>query len=533
MNEKEGSVDRFRKAVANRIYPFRKQLTPTPFADRRVVVIDSDVEKTAANPLSYMRGWKGIQRLNYVFGDAVDIVELQKLACTPTPNMCINRIATDVSTTQWEITPLSKEDAEKPTDVAKDHARFIQNWLMDGLNDNGESFQSILHKVTRDISILDAGLIQKEYANSGNRSLVQLWSGCGGLYLKEMDSFQRIGIVQDVFRKQQSVQNFKVGYWFNPWYSSENNFNIPFEPHEIIYMMQYPRSDIPYGSSSVQALRVMLSGLMYGEEFYQEFWREGGVGNVMISTEQSMTDPQYAQWSDRLRTEMKAKLIKMIPLDSNPKVQTMMTPIKEIGWLETRSEYRSMVIAMFNVTSEVLGFTGDIHKATAESQRSVYIERGLWPKLKLLEWYINKQIIEEFFAAEDPEHSPHFMHGHKGKWAGATIDCMFRFKLYDPIGDKQQLEVDEKQLLQGLTTVNDIRRRNGLKELSWGDINPQFLLNPQQWSQSWMYQAFTDADWKKLTGCNAPDRVAQIPAAVKPAATPEETVKAYKESRTS
>ena len=97
-DKKESLPNRIRKSVANAIY--HQKQTDVPFANRRVTTVDPNAERTAASSLSYMRGWKGIMRLDYLFGNAVDIVELLKLALTPTPNMCINRISTDVSTTQ-------------------------------------------------------------------------------------------------------------------------------------------------------------------------------------------------------------------------------------------------------------------------------------------------------------------------------------------------------------------------------------------------------------------------------------------------
>lgn len=468
-------------------------------------------------------GWQGIQRVAYGGGPLIDPNELRNLANSPTPLMCIQRLVEDVQNTQWDVIPLAKENQEIPDAQALAHARSIRDWLWQGPNENRESFAHILSKVVSDLMILDAGVMHKEYAAKPPHAFVQLWTNDGGLFTKEIDVYQRLGVKKDVDIEAKMIQNYHVGYWYNPYGTP----NVPWEPHEIVYMMQHPRTDTPYGTSKMFSLKTIVGALMYGEEYYHNFFETGGTGNLFFSTEEALTDPQWQEWRQRIKAEMDAVYFKVIPLDRKPNVATFGATPQQMQWLETRADYRHMVMALLNVTSEVLGFTADIHKATAESQRSVYIRRGLWPLLKNIEWYINTQIITEFFWQEqrDPQI---YQHMHEGKWAGKPIDVLFRFKLFDPLGEQQQLDIDEKSLKLGLSKVNEIRRRNGLSTLPWGDINPQFLLNPQQWCQSWFYGAFDPLPWEQATGLPAPTKVLD---AVKPAVTDAQAVKAFIRSR--
>ena len=513
--------ERFRKAANG----FRLKSEPVPSATPHVDAITGShpLRKESTTPEVFYNGWRGQPRLDYALGSFVDIREMRRLALSPTAMLCTQRLSLDVQNTQWEIIPLAKENAEKPDGTALEHAKLMNNWLWQGPNDNHEPFMQILSKAVNDILVLDAGLIKKEYGIAGGKYLVQLWASDGGMFWKEIDKFDRLGKRQDVMIDNQPIKNFNVGYWYN----SMGEPCTPWEPHEIIYMMQNPRTDIVYGTSKIQTLKIVLSALMYGEEYYEQFFKTGGKGNILFSTAQSLVDILWDKWHKNIKDELGKSYFSTIPADNDAKATNFGLTPDQMKWLETKDEFRHLVMGLFNVTGEVLGFTSDIHKATAESQRSVYIRKGLWPMLKLIEWYINTQVVNDFFW-EEPADTNGFAHGHIGRWSGLPIDVMFRFKLFDPLGEIQQLDIDEKNLKNGLTTVNEIRKRNGQSALKWGNVNPMMLLSPQQWTQSWFYQAFTPESWTETTGLPAP---AQVTAAVKPETTPAEDVKAYKQSR--
>jgi hypothetical protein len=486
--------------------------------------IEAKPAKKPSAPPIYTEGWKGQPRRTYAGGDFVDVMELRRLALTPTPYMCIQRLINDIVSTQWEIKPLAKENQTEPDQNAIEHARMIRDWFIFNLNENREPFAHLLTKAVNDLLVLDAGVFFKEYAKGSSHYMVQLWSADGGLFWKEVDVFQRIGkIYAGVSIGDKLHKNYKVGYWFNPM----GEPNIPWELHEVIYMMQAPRTDICYGTSKMQILKTIVGSLMYGEEYYYDFWKAGGVGSIMIGTKEALTEPVWKEWSDRIKEKLKGEFIKTLPLDHEPSVQPLGLSPKDMQWLETKDEYRHLVMALFNTTPVMHGFTADIHRATDESQKSVYIKNGLYPLLKSLEWYFNTQIITEFYW-DEPSTREYYTHGHKGKWAGQEIDCLFRFKLYDPIGEKQELAIDEQKLKNGFATINEIRKQNGEKPLSWGDLNPLFLLNPQQWAQSFYFKALTPESFASLTGAPMPKEVLE---AVKPATTPQEDATAFKMSR--
>ncbi|MCW3994914.1 MAG: phage portal protein [Candidatus Bathyarchaeota archaeon] len=476
--------------------------------------------------------WRGIPRLEMGGGRPFNYIQARTLALTPTPNMCRNKILADVLGTQCEIIPLSKEGRDKPTAEAETHAKEASDWFFNRVNDNGESPYTLIAKALGDLIDLDAGVIIKEYSRV-SKQLVQLHARDGAAFLQVRNRYRRLGEKTSVQWDNFYAENYKVGYWENP-YSGEP---IPWEPHEVVYMIGHPRTDIYYGTSPFTVLRVINSALLHNEEFYNELMVNGAIGSIGISSTQNMQTTVFEQWRERINKILRgSNMIKTITADSDTKFTPLGHNLRDMLWNETREEYRNLTMAVFGLTSAALGFSntsrGNSEK-NVESQKALYIRMGLFPRLKTLEWYINNQILSEFFRDETLElDDGTFKHGHIGKWAGKPQDIFFRFKLFDPIGYKQQLEIDEQELKLGLKTHNDILKSRGYSPVSWGNFNPMFLLDPLKFSQGFSYNILLPKPFSEISGVNIQDiPPPPILEQVQPAAEPEETVKAYKKSR--
>jgi hypothetical protein len=476
-------------------------------------------------------GWNGVPRTLWGGGPDYDYLLARRIANTPTPQICINHLKSDVSNTDWEIVPLAEEGKDKPTDEAKQHARELFNWLYFRPNGNKESFSTLLSKLVDDILIHDAGVWTKLYARSGGHRLVEIHARDGALFRKDIDTYLRLGVIYPTYQEwaekgsqPQVYQNFKVGYWYN-WNSTPK---IAYEPHEIVYIMQNPRTDIPYGTSKVQVLKSIILSLMYSEEYYYNFWFEGGNNPQVISPDLPtvMQDAEYKKFYDNLKDSMSEYMKTLV---AGAKTQTtLLSDPRIIQWLETRPEYIHLAFALYKITPAILGYTKDVHKATDLSQKSIYIQKGLWPLLRLIEWHVNTQIVADWFWDEEKERNV-FAHGHQGKWAGKPMDCMFRFKLYDPIGEAEQTAIDKEKLQLGLTTINSVLKTQGKPKVAWGDISPLFLYNVQQWGQSYAGGAIDPDVFKNITGVEV--GVKEILEATQPQAEPVNAVKAYQQSR--
>ncbi|MFA5307085.1 MAG: phage portal protein [Candidatus Babeliales bacterium] len=511
-----------------------KQDAPFEVSDMRDNSIKVERQKLVAP--SYL-GWQGVPRKLYGGGDAYDYLESRRISLTPTPRLCIQRLKLDVGGTDWEIVPLCEEGSDKPTDEAIEHARQIFNWLYFRPNCNGEPFTQIMYQLVDDILTHDAGVLTKLYGSHGSKRLVEIQARDGALFTKDIDEYNRLGVKYPSVQMETSRrENMRVGYWYN-WNTEPK---IAYEPHEIVYISHDPRTDIRYGTSKMQVLKSLIYSLMYSEEYYYKFWEEGGNNPGIISPDITtasgsaniLNPTEYKAFkeafSDKLRDYMK-----MLIAPGKTQISPLSDP-KALGWLETEDSYRHLVVALFNETPAILGWTKDIHKATDESQKSIYIQKGLWPLLNTIQWYMNTQVIADWFWSEDKERNV-FAHGHEGKFAGKKMDCMFRYKLYDPIGEKLQLDIDEQRLKNGLTSINNLLREQHRGTVDWGDINPLFLYNVQQWGQSYAGGSMEVDVFKNLTGVEP--MIKEIQQAIQPKPKDEnaninsDIVKAFNKSR--
>lgn len=483
--------------------------------------------------------WRGVPRVTYAGGEAYDYIQSRMLASTPTPRMCIKRKKQDVMNTLWEITPLPNSEG-KITETAKQHAKAISDWLYFRPNWNQESFAQIIGKVSEDLDVHDAATITKTYAAKANKHLVQIHARDSALFTKDIDTYLNLGVVTPFYEMDgKRYKNLKVGYWYN-WNADPK---VAYEPHEVVYLMDDPRTDIPYGTSPMYTLRSMLHSLMYSDEFYQAYWQNGAknpciIGPDVVSSTSSsgvMLDADFQKYKIQLKEQMQEYMTRAV---TNSKTNiSMLSDPKTLGWLEQQDSYIRLCTANMNMTPVAIGYTKDIQKSTEESQMSLYIQRGLWPRLKNIEWYMNTQVIADWFWTEKPEYAytrngkiKCFSHEHKGRFAGQPMDVMFRFKLYDPVGEAKELELTEKRLKAGLTSFADALKKHGLPNVSWKDIMPLFCFNPQQWGQSYTGGAI-DADlFKRVTGIEP--AVKDLVAATTPNFNePETATEAFQESR--
>ena len=83
---------------------------------------------------------------------------------------------------------------------------------------------------------------------------------------------------------------------------------------------------------------------------------------------------------------------------------------RELEFLETQNWYYRLVISMFGLTPTELGLVEDTSRATSATQAELSRRKGIRPLLKLLEDFINLEIMPEFmnndiefqFVYDDP-----------------------------------------------------------------------------------------------------------------------------------
>lgn len=341
----------------------------------------------------------------------------------------------------WDIIPKEDYDYDEVKDKIIERKEFLKH-----PNKNRESFAIVIRAALKDILELDAGVLVKVFTRDsydfenlepksgapmlkekGQRKMVEIYARDGASFLAETDKF-----------------GFVTGYW-------QYSYQIPAHPmwfnrEEICYIKRNHRSMSPYGYAPTQAVLDLIKSLHYSTLYNKRFFEESSIPDGVLSilnTSKPEMDNFLSQW----QSDFKAQPHKFAVVNQDIKWMPLSALQKELEFLETQAWYYKLIIAMFGLTPAELGITDDVNRATAATQAELSRRKGIRPLLKLLEDYINEEIMSEF----------------------GDEDIIFQFIYDDPTEKNQALINAELELRLGLKSINEIRDEWGLEPVDWGE----------------------------------------------------------------
>jgi HK97 family phage portal protein len=381
----------------------------------------------------------------------VDTNELRQFSQTFWINACINTILDEVSAIDWDLMAKEGYEHEQVEELIRDVKNFLKN-----PNKNGECFGELLRALIKDIYELDAGVIVKVYTLDsydfdslepksgspmlkpfGERKLAELYVRDGSSFLMETDKF-----------------GYVKGYW-------QYSYQIPAHPmwfnkEEVSYVMRNKRAMSAYGFSPVQAILDIVKSLHYSTLYNKRFFEENALPDGIISLmDSNQNDVQgfINQWN----SEFKGMPHKLAVTTQEAKWTPLGFTNPELQFLESQSWYFKLVIAMFGLTPTELGMTEDANRSSSASQAELTKRKGIRPLLKIIENFINNDIIPEVCAT------------------GGLVECPIEFNFIydDPTEKMQRLQNAQLEIQMGIRTPNEVREDElGLPPLEGGDMTP-------------------------------------------------------------
>lgn len=371
----------------------------------------------------------------------VDTNELRQFSQSFWVNACISTILDEVTSLDWDIVAKEGYNYEEVEKAIYEAKAFLKH-----PNKNRETFTEIIRAVLKDIYELDAGVIVKVYSvdsydfeqlepksgspllkERGQRKLMELYARDGASFLKEADKF-----------------GFENGYW-------QYSYQIPAHPMwfnkaEIAYFMRNTRSMSVYGYSPVQAIIDIVKSLHYSTLYNKRFFEETPIPDGALGLLDT-NETEMKAFVDWWQTEFKGQPHKLAVINKDIKWQPFNISQRELEFLDTQKWYFRLVISMFGLTPTELGLTEDVNKATSESQTELSKRKGIRPLLKIVENFINEDIIPEL--------------GYEG--------IEFAYIYDDPQEKKSRLENWQLELNMGVKTINEVREEMGLEPVAYGD----------------------------------------------------------------
>ncbi len=419
---------------------------------------------------------------------------IRYLAQTPYVEMCIDTILKELISIPWDIIPnpdIPKEEFENDegefTDQTKLEIAHQKNFLLNPNTNPNEYFHDVFIKMPiRDVLELNTGVLNKVF--NLKEEMVEIVARDGatftknpdihGMYTHRADLILQKEILKDIHEVINPFQHIaapivrELGAYFQyGWIAGP--VPVPFGKREIVWLQNMMRSDDIYGYSPVQILAKNLQMLLYQIESDLEYYNDNNVPKGIIGIDASDSDEIKSfkeQWYEQSRKKDEfgnwKKMMNKVPIVNYiPKFERIEFSSSEIQLIEKQRWYTKMVWACFGVTATELGYTEDA-KGTSNQiiQSKVFRKKAVLPNLKLIENAQNKEILPEFEYTYDI------------KLKGDTLTIpkyLFKFIVFDIDEESSKVDLYEKQIDNGIKTVNEIRKSEGDEPLEWGDERPQ------------------------------------------------------------
>ena len=352
-----------------------------------------------------------------------------------------NFIIDSIATTEWHIIPDDELDGDE--DINKDN--IINFFKSDTWHD---SFESVLRSLCADILHYDSGVLVKvfpEIAYDENKNLTNEKLPPLELRARDGRSFlARVNAYGDILS------------W---WQYSFLNFGaapMEFNPIEIIYMQEAPSSRSPYSQTcKLEIVKNAADLMMSLQEMHraeqENNFNVGGIAVFPNTKDSEMIRLAGEKFNATLRGPENAGrwLVTGSEIDLTPFTNSTM----DDSWISGAEFYQQAILSIYKVPKTVLGMvSANTNRATSISQATTFKRMGVSTLLTLIENYLTREVVKMHFDDR----------------------LLFRFVREQDLTDEAiRAEIDQKNVMTGIRTVNEIRERDGLEELEENEIKSE------------------------------------------------------------
>jgi len=344
-----------------------------------------------------------------------------------------NFIIDSIATSEWHIIP---DEDIVDEELQPDPADAIKFFNSEGWED---SFEIVLRGVISDILFYDAGVIVltfPEFCYDENKTLTK--TGITPLQLRARDGRS--------FMRQVTIHGDLIKYWQYS-FSHAATAPIEFAPEEVMYIQERPSTRSPYGTSKLDVVK-NVADLMMAAQLGHRSEQENAlqIGGVISHTDVTDVD-KLKRLSELYNSTLKgeANRKKWLTTGGNVDVTPINATIGDDSWIKGSEFYQQQILAIFKTPKTVLGITSsDTNRATAISQTTNFKRMGVSTMLSLLEKVFTREIVKKYFNDK----------------------LKFKFVREIDLSDEAiRADIDGKNISTGIRTVNELRERDGLKEI--------------------------------------------------------------------
>ena len=351
-------------------------------------------------------------------------VNLRKFSETPVARKAINSIKDRVACMGWRIQPKDGLSVEEIPE-GKSRVRILTDNLA-SLNYD-DSFRSFAEQVLEDVIVGGFGAAEVQLTGDSQRPL-NMWPVDGAT----------IRMRSDWNGQPDSARYVQATGRIGP------DANISLNDDELMYIRLNPRTHTPFGLGRLEVAFETVNAFLGANRYAARL-----ASNSVV---------QYALWLQDLTPAHHERLIRwwqdeiegtgrvpILSVENKPEVLRFAAGTDadlRLGW----QEFLLRIIAdAFDLPAMSLGVVHDVNRSTAEANADEAFRTAIVPTARL-------------FA----EHMTHDAIHKKLGWR----DLEFVFTDVDARDEREQAEVDEILLRNGVLTINEVRRMRGLPELT-------------------------------------------------------------------
>jgi HK97 family phage portal protein len=228
------------------------------------------------------------------------------------------------------------------------------------------------------------------------------------------------------------------------WGSTEY---VTFKKENIIHIrMPNPGNEV-YGLSPLESLAMPIETDLYAQAYNRDFFKNDATPRLHVDMGNCTIDQlnrNRLYWRTQFRGTGNPH--KTIVTEGGAKVTPVGTPPKDMEFLNQRKFSRDEILGVFGVPPGKVGIYEDANRANAKEQDRTFKAEKIIPLQNKLEEKINRAIVTKF-----------------------ELPYKFKFVEIDLEDESEQSEIDERDLRGGVVTINEVRRRRGLKDVEWGN----------------------------------------------------------------
>ena len=339
--------------------------------------------------------------------------------------------------------------------TAESHILPVQE-MFESPNPSAESsFRAFLNRIVDNLTLYDAAPIVKNPLCDG--------SALGELYLLPGDQIRR-------YRRPDlaTPQPPEPAY---DWYD-QGIVKAYYNNDELVYMLQNEQST-GYGKPPVEVILEKMVGALYGDQYMVDFFRNNNTPQFVFDlgpeVSQDERDAIEMKWNQSVAKGIRRGIFigskegvkGFIPLQTGT--------MRDNEVLELMKYWANVKCAVYGLSLQDIGFTEDLHRTTADTQKDLTQSRGIHSLAVTIQEFINGEIVRGQMWIRNNALDPLDLSGYS-KAVFPFNDVKFEF-----VEDNEEQSVEDAQRAvalvdSGILARNEVRRELGLPPMPGGDI---------------------------------------------------------------